>query len=251
MQDLSQFHAGDKEAKEYQYKMLFFTLALFSCFAAFSNELINVWWMGLITSVLVTRWLIAFHEILHLKTAEQLDPITRLMPIPFAPFSLGYREYRDIHIGHHQFTATPKDPDAFHISGGPIKAFIGALTQHEQSAWRYLRSHTLSSELSRMMLIRFAIFIALLIAAPEAFLLWWLVLRGTYIINDFVFFHVVHYRSGSLGTFALPLPALLKYPAIVIYGLDVVYATMHHDIHHNHSQIAAKHLPTVAKQINR
>jgi hypothetical protein len=73
-----------------------------------------------------------------------------------------------------------------------------------------------------------------------------LVLRVTYIINDFVFFHVVHYRGGQTGTFPIPLPAWLMYPFIVIYGFDVVYATMFHDTHHKHSIVAAKQLPRVA-----
>lgn len=72
----------------------------------------------------------------------------------------------------------------------------------------------------------------------------------TYSINDFVFFHLVHYRSGVSGTFAIPLPLFLKLPALLIYGVDVVYATIHHDTHHNHPRVAAKHLPQVAKEIN-
>ena len=246
MADYSQYYANEKDAVEYRFKIIFFTLAIYSCFAAFVFDLINVGWMIVLTSIMVTRWMIAFHELMHLKKAEELDLLTRLLPIPFAPVNLGYREYQNIHMGHHRFTATPNDPDAFHILGGFLRALIGALTQHEQASYRYIRANGLSRELAVMMLVRAGIFMALLLTAPEAFLMWWLVLRLSYVINDFVFFHLVHFRSGAAGTFPIPLPFYIVYPALLIYGPDVVYATMYHDIHHQHTRIAPRYLPVIA-----
>ena len=248
MSDFTEYYADEKDALEYRIKIRFFTFALFACYVAYETGAINGVWMALLTSVMVTRWMIAFHELMHLKKPHELDLLTRLLPIPFAPFNLGYREYQNIHMGHHQFTATTKDPEAFHILGGSVKAFIGALTQHEQASYRYIRSNGLSRELAVMMALRAALFFALLFAAPQAFLAWWLVLRLSYVVNDFVFFHLVHYRSGVAGVFPIPLPSYLVYPALLIYGSDVVYATMHHDIHHQHTRIAPKYLPVVAAQ---
>ena len=205
MEDLSQYFAGETEAKQYQLKTIIINIAIFSCLALFASGVANVWWSMVLTSVLVTRWMITFHELLHLRKAEELDYLTRLFLIPFSPFNLGYREYRDIHIGHHTFTATSKDPDAFHILGGSLRAFLGAVTQHEQATLRYIRSNGISLELGSMMLVRFTLFSVLLFMVPQAFLLWWIVLRVTYIINDFVFFHLVHYRRGVAGTFPIPL----------------------------------------------
>lgn len=247
MQHFSEYHAGEKDAVEYRFKMLFFTLAIFACFIAYANEVMPLVWMIILCTVMVTRWMIAFHELMHLKKPQQLDYFTRLMPLPFAPFNLGYAEYQDIHLRHHRFTASADDPDAFHILGGGIKAFFGALTQHEQASYRYICAHGISRELGVMMLLRSGIFFTLLVAAPQAFLAWWLVLRVSYIINDFVFFHLVHYRAGQAGTFSIPLPAFIIYPALLIYGPDVVYGTMHHNIHHAHSRIAPRFLPRMAK----
>jgi hypothetical protein len=109
--------------------------------------------------------------------------------------------------------------------------------------------HGLSGELALMTVTRLILFIAMLLLAPWAFLWWWLALRLTYIVNDYVFFHLVHYRAKSHGSFPIPLPVLIRYPAILIYGIDVVYATMHHDLHHEHPMIAAKYLPRVAGQL--
>ncbi len=250
MQTFNRYNANDNDAREYQLKLHIFTLTIYACFGAFVTGLLNAGWMAVIVSILVTRWMIAFHELFHLRKPEQLDYLSRLQIIPFAPFSLGYREYRNIHMGHHQYTATTNDPDAFHILGGSLKAFIGAVTQHEQSTIRYIKANGLSRELAIMMVIRLSIFISMLLISPFAFLIWWLALRITYIINDFVFFHLVHYRSGSNGTFSIPLPNFIAYPALLIYGVDVVYATMHHDIHHKHARIAAKYLPKVDAELN-
>ena len=247
MKNISQYYAGESDAREYQIKQNVFSVLIFLCFAAFVADYLNVWLMSVIVSVLVTRWMISFHELFHLRRPEELGYMTRLQIIPFAPFNLGYREYRTIHFGHHQYTAMTKDPDAFHILGGHIKAFIGAITQHEQAVFRYIAANGLSYELTVMMALRLIIFILLLSLFPVKFLIWWLVLRTTYIINDFVFFHLVHYRSGESGTFSIPLPTFMIYPLIFIYGVDVVYATMHHDTHHAYPRIAAKYLAKVSR----
>ena len=244
--DYIKYHAGDREAQLYRFKLVAFTVIIYGCFVAYANEWINVVWMAVIVSICVTRWLIAFHELFHLRNADQLDFFTRLQPIPFAPFNLGYREYREIHKRHHQHTASETDPDAFHIRGGFVKAFIGSVTQHEQAVVRYIAEHGLNRELFVLMLVRFVIFFGLLLISPAVFFAWWLVLRVTYIINDFVFFHVVHYRGGQTGTFPIPLPAWLMYTFIMIYGVDVVFATMYHDTHHKYSLVAAKQLARVA-----
>jgi len=240
------YHAGDSDALEYHLKLFLFTTIIYGCFVAYVNGWLSLAVMAVISSVCVTRWLIAFHELFHLRRADDLDFITRLQPIPFSPFGLGYHEYQEIHKGHHVNTASADDPDAFHIRGGFFRAFFGAVTQHEQAFVRYIARHGLSRELLVMTLIRLSLFVGLLLIAPAAFLAWWLVLRVTYIINDFVFFHVVHYRGGETGTFSLPLPSWLMHPFVVIYGFDVVYATMYHDTHHRHSRVAARHLPSVA-----
>lgn len=247
--ELSDYHAGDWDAREYRLKVIFFTLALYGCFAAFALGALGLYWMAALTSVLVTRWMIAFHELLHLRSAEQLDFFTRLLPIPFAPLNIGYREYRMIHAEHHRYTATAEDPDAFHILGGHLKALFGAVTLHEQQLYRYIKRFGLSSELLVMAGVRLVVFVVLLVMLPQQFLLWWLVLRLTYTVNDFVFFHLVHYRTGNYGTYPIPLPSFILYPLIGIYGIDVVYATMHHDLHHDHQRIAAKYLQTVAAQL--
>jgi len=250
MADFSEYYANEKDVMEYRIKIYLFTFVLFATYAAYASGVINVVWMALLTTVMVTRWMIAFHELMHLKKPHELDVFTRLLPIPFSPLNLGYREYHNIHMGHHQYTATANDPDAFHILGGFVNAFIGALTQQEQASYRYIRAHGLSRELMLMMLVRASVFFALLLAAPFAFLAWWLVLRLSYVINDFVFFHLVHFRGGKAGTFPIPLPGFIIYPSLLIYGSDVVYATMHHNIHHQHTRIAAKYLPVVAGQFN-
>ena len=243
MDDLEHYYASEKDATEYQVKIIAFTLGLYLVFIAFTAGYVNVWIMIPLSSILVTRWMIAFHECFHLKKADELDWITRLVPIPFSPMNLGYQEYRQIHMGHHRHTAQKEDPDAFHIRGGHLKALWGALTQHEQASYRFVKQHGLSNELIVMFSLRAALFFILLLTFGHTFLAWFLVLRITYVINDYVFFHLVHYRAGQTGSFKIPLPTWLQYPAIFIYGIDVVYATMHHDIHHNDPRIAAKYLP--------
>lgn len=248
MENIEHYYATERDATEYQTKTITFTLGLYLIFFAYVLGYIHYWLMIPVSSVLVTRWLIAFHELLHLKKAEDLDWVTRLVLIPFSPVNLGYREYRQIHIGHHRFTAQAADPDAFHIRGSHFKALLGAITQQEQASYRYVKLHGLSKELTVMLILRASLFFLLLLGFGKAFVAWFLVLRITYIINDFIFFHLVHFRSGQNGTFKIPLPTWLQYLFIMIYGIDVVYATMHHDIHHHNARIAAKYLSRIAER---
>ncbi|MCH9639773.1 MAG: fatty acid desaturase [Betaproteobacteria bacterium] len=250
MQTFNQYYADNNDAREYQLKLHLFTFAIFVCFGAFVTGWLNIWLMVVIVSVAVTRWMIVFHELFHLRRPEELDYLSRLQIIPFSPFNMGYREYRDMHMRHHKYVATTNDPDAFHIMGGPLKALFGAVTQQEQATFRYIKANGISQELATMIAIRLSLFISMFLISPTAFLIWWLVLRTTYIVNDFVFFHLVHYRSGSSGTFPIPLPKYIEYLTILVYGIDVVYATMHHDIHHKHARIAAKYLPKVDKELH-
>ena len=248
MDELEHYYANERDATEYQYKNIAFTLGLYLVFFVFALDYIHLWLMIPISSILVTRWLIAFHELLHLKKADDLDWLTRVAPIPFSPLNLGYREYRQIHMGHHRHTAQQEDPDAFHIRGGHLKALLGSITQHEQASYRFVKQYGLSTELTTMLILRAALFVALLLVFGKTFLAWFLVLRITYIINDYIFFHLVHHRAGEFGTFKILLPTWLQYLLIVIYGFDVVYATMHHDIHHHNVRIAAKYLPRIAEE---
>ena len=61
---------------------------------------------------------------------------------------------------------------------------------------------------------------------------------------------MVHFRAGKAGAFSIPVPRYIAYPASLIYGSDVVDATMQYDIHHQHIRIAARYLPVVAAQFS-
>lgn len=249
MQNYEQYFAGDDDAREYQIKIVFFTLLIYAGLAAYVSGWLDAPWMVVLVSIATTRWMIAIHELFHLRKPESLNFFIRLQPLPFTPFSLGYREFQAIHIGHHKHPATEHDPDGFHILGGPLRALFGAITLNEQATLRHVLKQGLSGELLLMMSIRAGIFFALLAAFPEAFLIWWLAMRVSFIVNDFVFFHLVHYRGGRAGTFSLPLPKALARVAAILYGSDVVHATMHHDVHHQYNMIAPKHLPLVAARL--
>lgn len=240
-------YATDADARRYELGAGIIGVALVAAYLAAAVNIIPLWALVMLVALVLPRWLVYFHELFHVRTASKVSRLNGLMLLPFTPFSLGYREFREIHWGHHKAPATEQDPDAFHILGGPIKAFLGAMTLSEQSPIRWLRLHRMDRQLAIGMGIRFALFATLLWISPWTFLVFWLSLRVTYALNDFVFFHYLHVREGRLGTFPVLLPEWFLRLFTLISGDTVVAATLYHDRHHAYPRVAARHLHALGR----
>lgn len=205
----------------------------------------HLWLCYLLLNIALVRWMLAIHELFHYYRADELNPLLRTFLIPFSPINIGYQEYQQLHTGHHRFTATEQDPDAFHIRGGHLRSFLGALRFPEQCSWDYLKNRSEHGVSNIGILARFVLFISLAWWGGVAFWLVWLALRINYAISIWIFFHHLHYRQQGYGSFELSLPALIQNGFALLYGKPALLATMHHDVHHQWPKVAAWHLPTL------
>lgn len=210
--------------------------------------------MAMLAPVIVVCYLrgaLLTHELMHVRRPEQVAWPLRMMMLFDTPFGLGYREHQDIHLRHHRRPAAPGDPELFQIRGGSLRAFLAAMAGPELAAIRWVGEHGIGSELGREATVRALAMLSLAALQPSAFVAYWVVLRLTVGVSNFMFHHVMHYRrrgrkgrgrSGEYGTFPLRLPRPLDAALRLLLGSSLAAVLSEHDAHHAWSQVKAERL---------
>lgn len=242
-----QFYGGDDDARRLIRTALTCYGLLYGHVALASMELLAGWTLCLSTPILMVRWLLATHELMHLRGEREVDLVTRLMPMILTPFSLGYREFLDIHRGHHRFMATPQDPEYYQLHGGKLQGLLNAMTAPEQAFLRWLPRKNVDTELVLGALLRCALFGLLVMFAGWAFLWYWVPVRLAFGASYFAFFYALHRRGSEYGVYRVLLPVWGARLFALLFGREALLATTYHDIHHAHPRISALHLPEVAR----
>ena len=240
--DLSLLFAPESDAPRLTWTGLACTGAIYATYAAVAAHGLAPWVLALVTALLVPRWMIAVHELFHLRSEREVDPVTRLQPLVFTPLSLGYRENLVNHRSHHRFMGTPQDAEFYQLRGAPFAGLLNAFTAPEQMWFRWIAEHGLDRRLALETAARAILFGGLLLASPAAFLWYWVPARIAFGASYFVFFYALHRRGTAMGVYPLVLPGWLARLLTAIYGSDVVEATRHHDVHHAQPRIAARKL---------
>ena len=200
------------------------------------------WTLLLSVPILVPRWMIAIHELFHLRSEREVDPLTRLLPFVFTLVGVGYRELLVNHRSHHRHMTTPLDAEYFQLRGSPLVGLFNAFSAPEQLWFRWIAEHGMDGTLLPGTLIRLALILALIGAAGTTFLWYWIPARVAFGLSYFIFFYCLHRRGTAFGVYPLVLPGALARVAKLLWGRDVVEATLHHDVHHAQPRIAARHL---------
>ncbi len=206
-------------------------------------QFVPVFLLPVATALILPRWMINLHELLHVYGPEEVHPAIRCLgvsPVPLSLISLSYDEIRTLHFAHHAAPATAEDPDAYHIRGSWPRVIFNAFTAPEQSSLYWLRTHGLSTRLLIGLLLKLLLLALLAGLSGGAFLWFWLCLRLVYGLGDLAFFRLVHHQGGRYGTFSLALPASVTTLGELIVGKTVMQTTLHHSVHHRHPRIAAR-----------
>ena len=96
------------------------------------------------------RWLINVHELFHIYPAERSPGLIRFCnnsPIPLSGLVLSYSQSQRLHKDHHRSSATPEDPDSYHIRGSWLGIIPRAFLSPEISAIHWVRTHGVSRSL--------------------------------------------------------------------------------------------------------
>lgn len=130
---------GSKRTAYHFEKQIIITWALlYTGFILAWQGVFPLWLLLFISPILIVRWMLAVHELFHLKTDTEVWWTTRFLAMSFTPLALGYREFRNIHLRHHEYMNTKQDAEFFQIKGGYISGFWNALTSPDQALFRWI-----------------------------------------------------------------------------------------------------------------
>lgn len=202
----------------------------------------SIWVLGPLIAVCYLRGALLTHELMHIRRPEQVTWILRMMLVFDTPLGLGYREHQDIHLHHHRDTATETDPEYFQIEGGRVRAFLAAMLGSELAAARWVAARGISPSLRKEASVRAILMLSLVALAPAVFLRYWVVLRLTIGVSNFMFHHLLHYRRGEYGTFALRLPGPLDALLRAVLTSRLAAILCEHDAHHAWRSVKAERL---------
>jgi len=238
---------NEADARRLTWTPLLCYALLYGHFALCLMAWLPFWTFCLSAPILVVRWGLAIHELTHLRSEQEVDPVTRLMPLLLTPLSLGYREFLENHRGHHRYMATPDDPEYYQLRGSKLRGFLNAMSAPEQAFWRWLSRKGLDAELIVGASIRCGLFVLLIVLTGWEFLWYWIPVRLAYGASYFAFFYALHRRGAEYGVYRISLPAWASRLFGLLFGREALLATLFHDIHHAQPRISAFHLPEVAQ----
>jgi len=244
----AEHYATDADARRLTWQSLIYNGLIYVHFGIVLAGVLPPWTMLLSAPILVVRWMLALHELLHLRSEKEVDPITRLLPLMLTPLSLGYREFLDIHRRHHLFMATPQDSEYYQLRGSKLAGLLNAMTAPEQAWFRWLRHKGMDFALLRDTLLRLALFAGMAGLTGWAFLWYWIPVRLAYGSSYFSFFYCLHRRGTEYGVYALPMPAAAEKLFALLFGREALLATCNHDLHHQHPRVAALQLTQIRSQ---
>ena len=244
-----EYMVTELDALGYSRRCMVGTGVLLGAYALAITQVIPPVALPLIVLLVLPRWMINVHELLHIYDEQQLNRFICLMgvsPVPLSVISLSYGEIRTQHFAHHAAPAQADDPDLYHIQGNWGQAIFNAFTSPEQSALRWIATHRLTPQLAFDLMIKLITLIALAALGGPLFIWFWLSLRVVYGLGDLAFFRFVHHQQGEYGTFGLPWPQWAIRLSTLVVGSTVTNATLHHDVHHQNPYLAARALPAAA-----
>jgi hypothetical protein len=239
------FYRDQADAARYKRLSLVHLLAIYGLLGLAMAGLVPAWLLFVLVPPLYVRAALSIHELMHICPVGQVPFLHRLMMVVETPVGLGYREHRDIHVRHHQNPACERDPEFFQIRGGHLRALASSMVSPEWAFVRYWREKRLTRPWGAEAALRATVFVALAWANPVVFLAYWVTLRATVGVSNFLFHHALHYRAGRYGTFRLELPAPVDRVLRVLLGAELVLILCEHPAHHAWLQVKARYLPDI------
>lgn len=230
----------------YERESLAYLVLLYTVLALALLEVTPPWTL-VFAVLLVPRLQLSLHELMHIRTARQVHPLNRLFALLDTPWSLGYHEFRTLHLDHHRHPAEERDPEWYQIRGSHLSGLLWSTVVSERSVLHWVRKHGMDRELLVGGGIRLVMMGTALWLNPQVFLTYWVMVRAVLSMSYFIFHHVLHNRGGSYGTFPLTHP-LLKLVVRALLGKRNVDVVCEHDAHHAWPQVRAAELPGLLRR---
>lgn len=241
--DISIFYGvSDDERDSIAINYIVFEALIYIHFALAFFGYVPFWTFCLAVFIYIPRWMISLHEAQHAFTPKTINLVTKYNTLSVTPFQLGYREMRDIHMRHHAYTVTEKDPEYYHIRGSWLAGYLNVMFSPEQSTYYWIRDKGIDAELLTGMAIRFALFSAIVIGFGWQSLWYFIPVRVAYGSCLYLFSYGLHRKQGAEGTFQNHYPYIIRKIMLFVYGEILTQSISEHDIHHDYPNIAGHRL---------
>ncbi len=205
----------------------------------------------LVTPILYARYLLGGHEILHSPRGPKANFITRLMPFVQTPIILGYDQYRDIHLRHHKYLGSDKDPEDYLVAAkSRLHALALAFVAPERAYLVWLRDKGMSKRLFVETLVRAGLFALYAWMNPWVFAVYLVIMRAAVCGSELFFHNILHMSDLQQRDAWVHHKALRLWWSMlrVLIGWEKVDILLVHDMHHYH-QLVAAHRPAEAAEI--
>lgn len=236
---------------KYDRASLCWAIVFYLSFLLCSDGLLSVELFCLFGVIALTRNFNALHEAFHAdQRGGSFWIYGRILPIIIAPWQLGFRELKNNHIYHHRFDGKPGDPDLYLIEGSAFKAFLMALTQPEQSVFRYIKRKGLDRQLVLSLGLHGGMWVSLCVITPwSLFIIYNLVARFANTIVWWVFDYWLHQQ------YAYRFPSPLKPFNIIaivwssLFSRPNLNGVLYHYLHHRYPFVPDSRLASLQQEL--
>lgn len=228
-------------------------VVFYAAYATFVFGWLPWWTFGILGVCAFVRNFNALHEGFHAKRTTRLFGWAKHLFVVASPFMLGYAPLLRNHLLHHTWAQQPeRDPDAYLAYGSAPVALFNAITQPEQSFFRYLAREGVSAELIGRFVLHSLVFAGVAaFGGPRGLLAWVIVTRIGNTASWFIFDWILHQDRawGRYGAPGIPQPIRLVWTAL--FGVDNLLGVEYHHVHHQYPFVPGPQLPALGAALER
>lgn len=234
---------SEKDINELVFKDVVYIVLIYFHLWLAVEDFVPLWTFCIAAPMYVSRWMLGLHETFHLVNLQNTNLFIRLHMLITTPFSIGYKEQRDIHMRHHAYTLKDKDPDFYLVSGNFFTAFLKATLSPEIATYKWVRDNGMDKQLMLGMTFRFIIFLLFIWYLGWTSLWYFIPVRLAYAGSMFSITFLLHRKEGRYGTFTPYFGRFLEFIMQLYFGRAALNTLKYHDIHHDYPRIAERKLP--------
>jgi hypothetical protein len=226
--------------RQIAWRSIVLSAALVLCFFSY----IPIWMMIAVNVLVYPGVYLRAHDIGHSVRANRYGLFARFIPVA-SPIWGGTRLFTKIHLEHHAYLGTAKDPWLPFYSGHPLRALFFNFIEPEYSCRNFIRRYGVDRELAVNFLFNISLLAAGFLLFQWIYLIHLVSMRLVHTTAIFFFNFYTHRQSLSadapVGVYEREKDLGFLLPVVrLLWGRDLLDGLIFHNRHHCLGQI---HVP--------
>ena len=196
------------------------------------------------------------HELIHTARPQGFSLsywLIRMNLHVYSPFTLGFDEYKRVHLLHHSATNTPRDPDFLMVKDGKLNAWLRLPFTPEHWFFFAVRRRLVSKDFWFLYVLRlaFLMFAVYEISFGNYLLYFLLPSKLAYLFGFLIFALECHIDENDLkdSNVKLRWPVVQKVLRLAV-GPFTYNGTFYHAVHHRFPRVSSVHLERIAPSVS-